>query len=110
MLRLHAFSLGFWLILVNSDSVIYGDLLQKIVTFFTIMSREAGTNALMLVHQVLRYPPSTHFMEVMVIMHHRISRPNADIQLLCDFVNRQSSILKNLFPSSFFILCGYGCG
>jgi hypothetical protein len=64
----------------------------------------------MLICQFLRCPPSTHFMELKVIMHHRIGRPNADIQLFCRFVNNHSSVLKKQFPTSSFILCGCGCG
>jgi hypothetical protein len=63
-----------------------------------------------LIRQFLRYPPGTQFMELKVIMHHRIGRPNADIQFFCTFVYRHSSVLKNQFSSSFFILCGCGCG
>jgi hypothetical protein len=39
----------------------------------------------MLICQFLRYPPGTHFMELKVIMHHRIDRPNADIQFFLQF-------------------------
>jgi hypothetical protein len=55
--------------------------------------------------------PGTHFMEQLkVIIHHRTGRPNADIQLFCNFVDHHSSALKNQFPSSFFVLCDCGCG
>jgi hypothetical protein len=66
-------------------------------------------HALMLIRQFHRYSPSTHFMELTVIMRHRIGRPNAGIQLFCSFIDCHSSVLKNQFPSSFFILCSWGC-
>jgi hypothetical protein len=56
----------------------------------------------------LRYPPGTHFMELKLVMHHRLGRPSADIKLFCSFVGRHSSVLNNQFPSRFFILCGCG--
>jgi hypothetical protein len=59
---------------------------------------------------VLRYRPGTYFMELKVIMHHRINRPNPDIQLFCNFVDRPSSVLKHQFPCSFLIQYGCGCG
>jgi hypothetical protein len=40
--------------------------------------------------------------ELKVITHHRIGRPNADIHLLCNFINHHSSVLKNQFLSSSF--------
>jgi hypothetical protein len=44
MLLLHALPLGDWMIVVNPGFITCEDLLQKVVTFFEIMSQVAGIN------------------------------------------------------------------
>jgi hypothetical protein len=48
-------------------------------------------------------------MELKIIMHHRICRPNAKIQLFCTSFDHHS-YFKESVPISFFILCTCGCG
>jgi hypothetical protein len=81
--------------------------LQKLFTF-AIKSQVTGPNVQANALVLIRNSLGTHYMEPKVFMHHRIGRPNADIQLYCNFFGRHSSVLKDQSPSSSFIL--YGCG
>jgi hypothetical protein len=71
------------------------DLLQKVVTF-AIMKQMLGTDAL----SMCAYAHLTPFMELKIILQHRIHKPNADIQLFSSFGYCHSSVLKNKFPSN----------
>lgn len=62
-------------------------------------------HAIEFIHQFLRYPPGTYFMELKVIMYHRISRHS-----VLQFCWLSLFYYKESDACPYFILCGHGCG